>query len=224
VLTCHYLEKAGAIVGVRAVALLAGLPEDFKKQCYIGRSQVPVPAAWVDKLLPGIFTLQQQLRAQAQASSKRDLDFSGLALTDTLILLAEAVLQGMPFRIQQYGASYALLQLPAVREIVTCQQWGAFSAQVMSSHARMEQLRQSPWQAMIPGLAGTLSQLQGDVQSLTAAVVQQAAAAAAAERPQVASRLLCSGVRTVKEAYEVRCGAMPAAALALAHAALAHLH
>ncbi len=223
-LTCHYLEKAGAIVGVRAVALLAGLPEDFKKQCYIGRSQVPVPAAWVDKLLPGIFTLQQQLRAQAQASSKRDLDFSGLALTDTLILLAEAVLQGMPFRIQQYGASYALLQLPAVREIVTCQQWGAFSAQVMSSHARMEQLRQSPWQAMIPGLAGTLSQLQGDVQSLTAAVVQQAAAAAAAERPQVASRLLCSGVRTVKEAYEVRCGAMPAAALALAHAALAHLH
>ncbi len=255
-------------------ALLAGLPEDFKKQCYIGRSQVPVPAAWVDKLLPGIFTLQQQLRVQAQqASSKRDLDFSGLALTDTLIVLAEAVLQGMPFRIQEYGASYALLQLPSVREIVTSQQWGAFSVQVMSSHARMEQLRRSPWQAMIPGLAGTLSQLQGDVQSLTAAVVQHTAAAqvqqpeaagqvqeaqgaasnaalaehmlnvaatalppavthgstrpAAAqvspaagcvheqvplpdERPQVASRLLCSQVRTIKEAYEVRCAAMPA--------------
>jgi hypothetical protein len=93
-----------------------------------------------------------------RSATERDLDFSGLALTDTLIMLAEAVLQGMPFRIQQYGASYALLQLPAVREIVTCQQWGAFSAQVMSSHARMEQLRQSPWQAMIPGLAGTLSQ------------------------------------------------------------------
>ncbi len=36
-LTCHYLEKAGAIVGVRAVALLAGLPEDFKKSCYLSR-------------------------------------------------------------------------------------------------------------------------------------------------------------------------------------------
>jgi hypothetical protein len=119
VLTCHYLEKAGAIVGVRAVALLAGLPEDFKKHCYIGRSQVPVPAAWVNQLLPDIFTLQQQLRTQAQASSKRDLDYSALALTDTLILLAEAVFQGMPFRVQEYGASYALLQLPAVREIVT---------------------------------------------------------------------------------------------------------
>ncbi len=259
VLTCHYLEKAGTIVGVRAVALLAGLPEDFKKSCYLGRSQVPVPAAWVDKLLPGILALREQLRTQAQASSKRDLDFSALALTDTLILLAEAVFQGMPFRIQEYGASYALLQLPAVREIVTLQQWGEFAAKVVSSHARMEQLRQSPWQAMIPGLAGTLSQLQGDVQGLTAAVQQQTAAgqvqqvqqaqgaagpaappelapqpaalvrspvpaaaagasgrpAAAApadqqqlplpeERPQVASRLLCSRVRTVKEAYEVR--------------------
>ena len=60
-LTAHYLEKAGTIVGVRAVAILAGLPEDFKQQCHIGRSQVPVPEAWVDKLLPGIFTLQQQL-------------------------------------------------------------------------------------------------------------------------------------------------------------------
>jgi hypothetical protein len=165
----------------------------------------------------------------------------------------------MPFRIQEYGASYALLQLPAVREIVTSRQWGEFAAKVVSSHARMEQLRQAPWQAMIPGLAGTLSQLQGDVQGLTAAVQQQTAAgqvqqaqraagpagqpehgpepavpvrspvvAAAAgasgtpaaaqpagcanqqqlslpeERPQVASRLLCSRVRTVKEAYEVR--------------------
>ncbi len=121
-LTCHYLEKAGAIVGVRAVALLAGLPEDFKARCYVGRSQVPVPGAWVDNLLPGIFTLKQQLRMQAQASNKRELDFSALALTDTLILLAEAVLQGMPFRNQEYGASYALLQLPAVSEMVTSQQ------------------------------------------------------------------------------------------------------
>ncbi len=176
VLTCHYLEKAGAIVGVRAVALLAGLPEDFKKQCYIGRAQVPVPAAWVNKLLPDIFTLREQLRTQAQASSKRDLDYSALALADALILLAEAVFQGMPFRIQEYGASYALLQLPAVREIVTSRQWGEFAAKVVSSHARMEQLRQSPWQAMIPGLAGTLSQLQGDVQGLTAAVQQHTAA------------------------------------------------
>jgi hypothetical protein len=245
VLTCHYLEKAGTIVGVRAVALLACLPEDFKKQCYIGRLQVPVPPSSVDKLLPGIFKLQQLLRTQAQASSKRDLDFSALALTDTLILLAEAVLQGMPFCIQEYGASYALLQLPTVRELVTSQQWGEFAAKVVSSHTSMEQLRQAPWQAMIPGLAGTLSQLQGDVQGLTAAVQQQTAAgqvqqaqgaagpaaqpehapqpaagasgrpAAAAPadqqppplpevRPQVASRLLCSRVRTVKEAYEVR--------------------
>jgi hypothetical protein len=82
------------------VTLLAGLPEDFKKQCYIGRSQVPVPAAWVNKLMPDIFTLREQLRTQAQASSKRDLDYSALALTDTLILLAEAVFQGMPLRIR----------------------------------------------------------------------------------------------------------------------------
>jgi hypothetical protein len=80
----------------------------------------------------------------------------------------------MPFRIQEYGASYALLQLPAVRDLVTSQQWRELAAQVVSSHARMEQLRQAPfWQAMIPGLAGTLSQLQGDVQGLTAAVQQQ---------------------------------------------------
>ncbi len=76
----HYLEKAGTIVGVRAVALLAGLPEDFKQQCYIGRTQVPVPEAWVDMLLPGIFTLQRELRAQVQqASSKRDVDYSEAA-------------------------------------------------------------------------------------------------------------------------------------------------
>jgi ferredoxin len=77
---------------------------------------------------------------------------------------------------QEYGASYALLQLPAVRELVTSQQWGEFAAKVVSSHAGMEKPRQSPWQAMIPGLAGTLSQLQGDVQGLTAAVQQQTAA------------------------------------------------
>ncbi len=74
-LTAHYLEKAGTIVGVRAVAILACLPEDFKQQCCIWRSQVPVPDAWVEQLLPGIFTLQQQLRTQVQqTSSKRDVD------------------------------------------------------------------------------------------------------------------------------------------------------
>jgi hypothetical protein len=88
VLTCHYLEKAGTIVGVRAVALLAGLPEDFKKQCYIGWLQVPVPPSWVDKLLPGIFKLQQQLRTQAQASSKRDLDLLGYRNAPGCVLMA----------------------------------------------------------------------------------------------------------------------------------------
>jgi hypothetical protein len=48
----------------------------------------------------------------------------------------------MPFRIQEYGASYALLQLPAVKEMVTSQQWGEFAAKVVTSHARMEELRQ----------------------------------------------------------------------------------
>jgi hypothetical protein len=46
---------------------------------FISRSQVPVPAAWIDKLLPGIFTLQQQVHTQAQqTSNKRDLDKPGL--------------------------------------------------------------------------------------------------------------------------------------------------
>jgi hypothetical protein len=180
VLTAHYLEKAGTIVGVRAVALLAGLPEDFKSQCYIlGRTQVPVPEAWVDMLLPGIFTLQRELRSQVQqASSKRNVDYSALALADTLIMLAQAVLQCMPFRISAYGTSYALLQLPAVRQMVMSPQWAQFSTSILTSHAHMEQLRQAPWQKMIPGLAGTLSQLQGNVQSLTAAVQQQTAAQA----------------------------------------------
>jgi hypothetical protein len=41
VLTSHYLEKAGTmIVGVRAVAILAGLPEDFKQQCQIGKKKL----------------------------------------------------------------------------------------------------------------------------------------------------------------------------------------
>jgi hypothetical protein len=31
---------------------------------------VPVPAAWANTLLPDIFTLREQLRTQAQASSK----------------------------------------------------------------------------------------------------------------------------------------------------------
>ncbi len=186
VLTAHYLEKAGTIVGVRAVALLAGLPEDFKQQCYIGRVQVPVPEAWVDKLLPGIFTLQRELRNQVQqASSKRDVDYSSLALADTLIMLAQAVLQCMPFRISAYGSSYALLQLPAVRQIVLSPQWPQFSSSILSSHSHMEQLRQAPWQKMIPGLAGTLSQLQGDVQSLTAAVQQQTAVQAQQAAGQV---------------------------------------
>ncbi len=176
-LTAHYLEKAGTTIGVRAVALLAGMPEDFKQQCYIGRTQVPVPEAWVDKLLPGIFTLQRELRAQVQqASSKRDVDYSALALVDTLIMLAQAVLQCMPFRISAYGTSYALLQLPAVRQMVMSPQWAQFSTSILTNHARMEQQRQAPWQKMILGLAGTLSQLQGNVQSLTAAVQQQAAA------------------------------------------------
>ncbi len=288
-LTAHYLEKAGTIVGVRAVAILAGLPEDFKQQCHIGRAQVLVPDAWVDKLLPGIFTLQRELRAQVhQASSKRDVDYSSLALADTLIMLAQAVFQCLPFRINTYGTSYALLQLPAVRQIVMSPQWPQFSTGIFSSHAHMEQQRQAPWQKMIPGLAGTLSQLQGNVQRLTAAFQQQTAAQAQQaaeqaagqaaqeqqaaaqaadrvpqaagqaqqagqaapqaqaqhaaapsghlqghegspragcgpaatppaggssqqqvtlpeERPQVAARLLCSRVRSVKEAYEVRC-------------------
>jgi hypothetical protein len=144
-----------------------------------------VSGAWIDKLLPGVSALQQQVRAQAQTSNKRDLDYSALALTDTLIMLAEAVFQGMPFRIKEYGASCALLQLPAVRELVTCKQWGEFAAKVVSSHASMEQLRQSPWQAMIPGLAGTLSQLQGGVQGLTAAAQQQTAAGQAQQVQQV---------------------------------------
>ena len=188
-LTAHYLEKAGTIVGVRAVAILAGLPEDFKQQCHIGRSQVPVPEAWVEQLLPGIFTLQQQLRRQAQqASSKRDVDYSSLALADTLIMLAQAVLQCMPFRINAYGTSYALLQLPAVRQMVMSPQWAQFSTSILTSHARMEQLRQAPWQKRIPGLAGMLSQLQGNMQSLTAAVQQQTAAQAQQAAGQAAGQ------------------------------------
>jgi hypothetical protein len=59
----------------------------------------------VDQLLPGILTLQQRLRAQVQqASSKRDVDYSSLALADTLIMLAQAVLQCMPFRINAYSS------------------------------------------------------------------------------------------------------------------------
>ena len=78
-----------------------------------------MPDAWVKQLLPGIFTLQQQLRTQVQqASSKRNVDYSSLALADTLIMLAQAVLQCMSFRINTYGTSYALLQLPAVRQVV----------------------------------------------------------------------------------------------------------
>jgi hypothetical protein len=93
-------------------------------------------------------------------------------------MLAQAVLQCMPFRISAYGTSYALLQLPAVRQMVMSPQWAQFSTSILTSHARMEQLRQAPWQKMILGLAGTLSQLQGNVQRLTAAVQQQAAAQA----------------------------------------------
>ncbi len=193
-LTAHYLEKAGTIVGVRAVAILAGLPEDFKQQYHIGRAQVPVPDAWVDQLLPGIFTLQQQLLAQVQqASSKRDVDYSSLALADMLIMLAQAVLQCMPFRINAYGTSYALLQLPAVRQIVMSPQWPEFSTSIFNSHARMEQLRQAPWQKMIPGLAGTLSQLQGSVQSLTVAVQQHSGAGAASSRAGSRARAAGAG-------------------------------
>ena len=39
---------------------------------------MPVPDEWRDTLLPGIYALQQQLRTQAQASSKRELDCSTL--------------------------------------------------------------------------------------------------------------------------------------------------
>jgi hypothetical protein len=106
------------------------------------------------------------------------VDYSSLALADTLIMLAQAVLQCMSFRINTYGTSYALLQLPAVRQVVMSPQWAQFSTSIFNSHVHMEQQRQAPWQKMIPGLAGTLSQLQGNVESLTAAVQQQTAAQA----------------------------------------------
>ncbi len=54
----------------------------------------------------------------------------------------------------------------------------------------------SVWQAMIPGLAGTLAQLQGDVQGWTAAVQQQTAAGQVQQAQGAAELALQGGLRT----------------------------
>jgi hypothetical protein len=172
---------------------------------------VLVPDAWMEQLLPSIFTLQQELRSQAQqASSKRDVDYSSLALADTLIMLAQAVFQCLPFRISAYGSSYALLQLPAVRQIVMSPEWLKFSTSIFNSHAHMEQLRQAPWRKMIPGLAGTRSQLQGNVQSLTAAVQQQTAAQSQQAAAQAAGQAQQAAGQAPQAAQEQQAAAQAA--------------
>ncbi len=70
-----YTDKS-PLCAVSAVAILAGHPKDFSKQCFVGRLQVPVPREYVQALLlPGIFALREQLQQQyQQAPNKASVD------------------------------------------------------------------------------------------------------------------------------------------------------
>jgi hypothetical protein len=59
-------------------------------------------------------------------------------------MLAESFLRALPFRLQAYGSSYMLLQLPQVAAVVSSSEWRAFQQQVLSSHEHYEKQRQSP--------------------------------------------------------------------------------
>ena len=201
-----YTDKS-PLCAVSAVAILAGHPKDFSKQCFVGRLQVSVPREYVEALLPGIFAVQEQLQQQYQhAPNKASVDHSRMSLVDTLIVLAEAQLRVLPFRLQQFSGTYALLQLPQVRAILASPSWPSFQQQVLDSHSKVEQQRLSPWATLAPDLAGRLDQLvdsvghlaevvsqqQGNMQAGAAQQVpmqQQAAAAglAAAQPPQAAT-------------------------------------
>jgi hypothetical protein len=113
-----YTDKS-PLCAINAVAILAGHPKDFSKQCFVGRLQAPVPREFVEVLLPGIFSLQGQLQQQyQQAPNKASVDHSRISLVQTLIMLAEAVARVLPFRLPCYGSSCALLQLPQVQAIL----------------------------------------------------------------------------------------------------------
>ena len=126
-----YTDKS-PLCAIGAVAILAGHPRDFAKQCFLGRQHVPVPQRIVSALLPGVLELQQQLRQQyQQASSKGAVDHSRLCLTDTLIMLAQSFQRALPFRLQSYGGSYFLLcQQPQLAAILSSSEWPAFQQQV----------------------------------------------------------------------------------------------
>jgi hypothetical protein len=128
-----YTDKS-PLCAVSAVAILAGHPKDFSKQCFVGRLQVSVPREYVEALLPGIFAVQEQLQQQYQhAPNKASVDHSRMSLVDTLIVLAEAQLRVLPFRLQQFSGTYALLQLPQVRAILASPSWPSFQQQVLDS-------------------------------------------------------------------------------------------
>jgi hypothetical protein len=169
-----YTDKS-PLCAISAVALLAGHhPKDWSQQCFVGRLQVPVPCEYVEALLPGIFALREQLQHQYQhAPNKASVDHSRISLVDTLVMLAEALLWVLPFRLQQYGGMYALLQLPQVQAILASPTWPTFQQQVLDSHSKMEQQRQSPWATLAPHLAGRLDQLVDGMQHLTEAVNKQ---------------------------------------------------
>jgi len=135
---------------------------------------MPVPREYVEALLPGIFALREQLQQQYQhAPNKASVDHSRMSLVDTLIVLAEAQLRVLPFRLQQFSGTYALLQLPQVRAILASPSWPSFQQQVLDSHSKVEQQRLSPWATLAPDLAGRLDQLVDSVGHLAEVVSQQ---------------------------------------------------
>ena len=78
-----YTDKS-PLCAVSAVAILAGHPKDFSKQCFVGRLQVPVPREYVEALLPGIFALREQLQQQyPHAPNKASVDYSRMSLVNT---------------------------------------------------------------------------------------------------------------------------------------------
>ena len=171
-----YTDKS-PLCAISAVALLAGHSKDWSQQCLVGRLsrlQVPVPREYVEALLPGIFSQGEQLQQQYQHTpNKASVNHSRISLVDTLVMLAEALLRVLPFRLQQHGSTYVLLQLPQVQAILASPSWPTFQQQVLDDHSKVEQQRQSPWATLAPHLAGRLDQLVDGMQHLTEAVNQQ---------------------------------------------------
>jgi hypothetical protein len=137
----------------------------------VGREAVDVPAEFVEALLPGATALLQRLRSSnQQAQARSEVDHSEVYFVEAVIRLGQTFWRALPFKLQRYGSTYLMAQLPSVKEVLSGARWQAFQQQVLQQHEAMEKQRTQPWAQMVPGLASILQHLDSSVATLSATV------------------------------------------------------